>query len=59
MENLKLLRNAKKKSRQLELQKKIQKEQTESRLNATINCFNPNRNYLDCLETNINREGLI
>lgn len=43
MENLKVLRNAKKKSRQLELKRKIQQENTTSRLNSSL--FDPNQNY--------------
>ncbi|CAF0904247.1 unnamed protein product [Brachionus calyciflorus] len=54
MENLKLLRNAKLKSRQLELKKKIQQESTSSRLNS--NLFDSNSNYLECLENNSSQE---
>lgn len=45
MENLKVLRNAKKKSRQLELQRKIQQENTTSRLNSSL--FDSNQNYYE------------
>ncbi|RNA14365.1 hypothetical protein BpHYR1_050933 [Brachionus plicatilis] len=48
MENLKVLRNAKKKSRQLELQRQIQQESTINRLNSSL--FDTNQNYCDPME---------
>lgn len=57
MENLKVLRNAKKKCRQLELQRKLQQENTNSRFNSSL--FDSNQNYYDSTEVFLFQEGFL
>lgn len=57
MENLKLVRKAKKKSRQLELQREMQQEATSVRYSSNLSYFDINQNYSEISEYNSTLEG--